>query len=72
MSINRRKDKEDVAYIYIYIYTHTHTMEYYNSHKRKQNCAIFKTWMDLGTVIQSEASQKERNKYRIMSLRCGI
>ena len=28
--------------------------------------------MDLETVIQSEVSQKEKNKYRILSLICGI
>jgi len=29
------------------------------------------TWMDLDTVIQSEASQNEKNKYCI-SLICGM
>ena len=29
-------------------------------------------WMDLETVIQSEESQKEKSKYRIISLICGI
>ena len=30
------------------------------------------TWMDLEIVIQSEISQKEKDKYRIISLLCGI
>ena len=30
------------------------------------------TWMNLETVIQSEESQKEENKYHIISLICGI
>ena len=30
------------------------------------------TWMNLETVIQSEESQKEENKYHITSLICGI
>ena len=30
------------------------------------------TWMDLEIVIQSEVSQKEKDKYRITSLICGI
>ena len=30
------------------------------------------TWMDLETVIQSEVSQKEKNKYRIIMHICGI
>ena len=29
-------------------------------------------WMDLETVIQSEVSQKEKNKSCIISLICGI
>ena len=28
--------------------------------------------MDLEAVIQSEVGQKEKNKYRIISLTCGI
>ena len=30
------------------------------------------TWMDLETIIQSEASQTEKEKYHIISLTCGI
>ena len=30
------------------------------------------TWMDLETVIQSEVSQKEKNKYRILTHICGM
>ena len=30
------------------------------------------TWMNLETVIQSEESQKEENKYQMISLICGI
>ena len=29
-------------------------------------------WMDLESVIQSEVSQKEKNKYRILMHICGI
>ena len=29
-------------------------------------------WMDLEAIIQSEVSQKEKNKYYIISLICGI
>ena len=29
-------------------------------------------WMDLETVIQSEVSQKEKNKYCILTYICGI
>ena len=30
------------------------------------------SWIDLETVIQSEVSQKEKNKYHMISLICGI
>ena len=33
---------------------------------------IAATWMDLETIILSEGSRKEKDKYRKMSLRCGI
>ena len=49
-----------------YIYT----VEYYPSIKRNEVGSFVETWMDLETVIQSEVSQK--NKYRIISLICGI
>ena len=46
-----------------YIYT----MEYYSAIKRNEIGSSAETWMDLETVIQSEVSQKERNKYRILT-----
>ena len=30
------------------------------------------TWMDLEFIILSEISQKEKNKYHVISLVCGI
>ena len=50
-----------------YIYT----VEYYSAIKRKKIESFVETWMDLETVIQSEASQKEKNKYRILMHVCG-
>ena len=41
-----------------YIYT----MEYYSAIKRNETGSFVETWMDLETVIQSEVSQKEKNK----------
>ena len=40
-----------------YIYT----MEYYSAIKRNEIGSFVEMWMDLGTVIQSEVSQKEKN-----------
>ena len=46
-----------------YIYT----TEYYSAIKRNEIESFVKKWMDLETVIQSEVSQKEKNKYRILT-----
>ena len=46
-----------------YIYT----MEYFSAIKRNEIESFVETWMDLETVIQSEVTQKEKNKYRILT-----
>ena len=46
---------------------HIYTMEYYSAIKRNEIVPFAETWMNLETVIQSEVSQKEKNKYRIIS-----
>ena len=51
-----------------YIYT----MEYYSAIKRNKTASFVETWMDLETVIHSEVSQKEKDKYRILTHICGI
>ena len=51
-----------------YIYT----MEYYSAIKRNEIASFVETWLDLETVIQSEISQKEKNKYRVLVHICGI
>ena len=48
-----------------------YTMEYYSLMKKNKIVPFAETWIDLETVIQSEVSQKEKNKYRIISLICG-
>ena len=49
-----------------------YTMEYYSAIKRNEIGSFVETWMDLETVIQSEVSQKEKNKYCILTHICGI
>ena len=46
-----------------YIYT----MEYYSAIKRNEIGSFVETWMDLEIDIQSEVSQKEKSKYRILT-----
>ena len=50
-----------------YIYT----MEYYSAIKRNEIGSFVETWMNLETVILSKVSQKERNKYHIVTHTCG-
>ena len=47
-----------------------YTMEYYSTIKRSKIGSFVETWMDLETVIQSEVSQKEKNKYRVLTHVC--
>ena len=54
------------------IYTYTHTVEYYSAIKTNEIMPSAATWMDLEIIIQSEVSQKEKDKYHMMSLICGI
>ena len=46
-------------------------MEYYSAIKRNEIGSFVEIWMDLESVIQSEVSQKEQNKYILMHI-CGI
>ena len=51
-----------------YIYT----MEYYSAIKRNEIELFVVRWMDLESVIQSEGSQKDKNKYRMLTHIYGI
>ena len=51
---------------------HIYTMEYYSAIKRNEIKLFVLRWMDLETVIQSEVSQKERDKYRMLTHIYGI
>ena len=51
-----------------YIYT----MEYSSAIKKNEIMPFAATWMQLEIIILSEASQKEKDKYHMISLICGI
>ena len=51
-----------------YIYT----MEYYSAIKKNKTMPFAATWMQLEMIILSEISQKEKDKYHMISLTCGI
>ena len=48
-------------------------MEYYSVIKKKNDIMPFAaTWIELETLILNEASQKEKDKYHMISLLSGI
>ena len=51
---------------------HIYTMVYYSATKRNKIELFIVRWMDLETVMQSEVSQEEKNKYRILAHIYGI
>ena len=51
---------------------HIYTMEYYSAIKRNKTELFVVRWMDLESVIQSDVSQKEKNKYRMLTHIYGI
>ena len=63
MSTEKRMDKELVVHIYNGILL---------SHKRSEFKSVLVRWMKLEPVIQSEVSQKEKNKHCILVYIYGI
>ena len=51
-----------------YIYT----VEYYSAIKKNEILSFAATWMDLESIILSEVSQTERDKFHMISLIYGI
>ena len=51
-----------------YIYT----MEYYSAIKKNEIMPFAATWLQLEIITLSEVSQKEKDKYHMISLICGI
>ena len=49
-----------------------YTMEYYSAIKMNEMLPFAATWMQLEVIILSEVSQKEKDKYHMISLICGI
>ena len=52
---------KNLWYIYIYI------MEYYAAMKSNTFESVRMTWMNPEPIVQSEVSQKEKNKYHILT-----
>ena len=47
-------------------------MEYYSAIKKNEIMPFAATWMGLEIIILSEVSQKEKDKYHMISFICGI
>ena len=47
-------------------------MEYYAAERKKELLPFGTAWMDLESIMLSEISQSEKDKYRIISLIYGI
>ena len=62
-STNRLMGKANVVHIYNGILL---------SHKKNKMMPFAATWMQLEIIILSEENQKEKDKYYIISLICGI
>ena len=51
---------------------HIYTMEYYSARKRKEIALFVVRWMDRESVTHSEVSQKDKNKYCMLTHIYGI
>ena len=51
---------------------HIYTVEYYSALKRNKIELFVVRWMDLESVIQSEVSQKKKNKYCMLMHKYGV
>ena len=49
-----------------------YTMEYYLAIKKNKIVPFTAAWIQLEILILSEVSQKEKDKYQMISLICGI
>ena len=51
---------------------HIYTVEYYSGIKKNEIMPFAATWMELENLILSEMSQKDKDKYHMLSVVTGI
>ena len=51
----------------MYTHTHIHTMGYYSVGKKNDIMPFVAIWMDTEIIILSKISQKEKDKYHMIS-----
>ena len=66
------KPKCPIAEEWIKKIWYIYTMEYYSVIKSNKMMSFAEAWIDLETVILSETNQKNKNKYCVISIVCGI
>ena len=49
-----------------------HTMEYYSAIRKNKRMPPAATWMQLENLMLSELRQKDKDRYPMISLTCGI
>ena len=51
---------------------YVYTKDYHSPIKKNEIMPSAAAWIQLEIIIQSEASQREKEKYHVLSLTCGI
>ena len=51
---------------------YVYNTEYYSAIKKNEIMPFAATWMDLEMIILSEVSQTQKDKYHMISVKCGI
>jgi len=55
-------------YVCVHTHTHTHTQEYYSAIKKNEILPFAMTWMEVESIMLSEVSQSEKDKYHMILL----
>ena len=61
----------DIEDVYTHTHTYIHKVEYYSAIKN-EILPFATTWIDLESIILVEIRQKEKDKYYMILLICGI
>ena len=77
MSIDEGMDKEDIVCVYLYLYLYRYRYRYthtyiYSAIKKNEIMPFAVIQMHLEIIILTEVSKKEKDKYHMISLMCGI
>ena len=74
MSIDTSMDKGDAVYLHLYLYLYIHTHARCNTTQplKGEIMPSAATWMDLAIITVSKASLKEKDRYHMIPLICGI